>query len=451
MEDVYVPKELIDAIKKKECILFVASGLTSQVKRSNGVVLPNWPGFLEELLNWAKVKRVPFNSDPNEILEMIHKGNHLMAAEELQELINIADFGEFLNDIFRDPNVKPTTLHQLLTKIPFRAILTTNYDALLEGAYTLSSGGQVPKCFTPLDLSTNISPLRKKDFFIFKMHGDINRPSSIVLGTRSYNNLIYRSPDYVSFLETLFTTYTVLFVGFGGADPDLDYLLDRLSSIFSRTLSKHYILISKGKFNFTERRRLLLDRRLDVIEYDPIDNHKNVSVFINKINENIQGEEIKRKANKNDADEDLTKYIFIISDSMSSPLENKLIHDLDSIDGYHVTAWESLRGYFNEFALEKYVDSIDDDMFDDDSDYKPSIAILVLTEKSLKSVSFELEIEQAILKELDDKISIIPVIIGNIDIPFKLRNYQIVRMSTDYSNYEFDELKKLIKILTSNT
>lgn len=242
MKNTSIPNDLVESILKKECILFVASGLSSKVKRSNGLYLPNWTNFLKELLQWAKLKRVPFNANPDEILDIIEKGNHLLAAEELQELINPSEFTEFLNSIFRDRDVRPTNAHKKLAKIPFRAILTTNYDNLIEGAHAISNHGQIPKSFTPKDLSIHTSPLRGKDFFIFKMHGDLDRSDTIVLGSRSYGDLLYKSPNYISFLETLFTTHTVLFIGFGGQDPDLDYLLDRLSTIFSRTLNKHFIL-----------------------------------------------------------------------------------------------------------------------------------------------------------------------------------------------------------------
>lgn len=440
MENITIPKDLIEAIKKRECVLFVASGLSSQVKRSNGQPLPNWTGFLEELLNWAKIKRVPFNSDPTEIQEMITKGNHLMAAEELQELINVNEFGEFLNDVFRDNKVKPTNTHQTLTKIPFRAILTTNYDSLLEGAYTISSGGQIPKSFTPSDLSSALSPLRKKDFFIFKMHGDIDRPASIILGTRSYNNLLYKSPEYLSFLETLFTTQTVLFIGFGGSDPDLDYLLDRLSTIFSRTLNKHFILIAKGKFNFTEKRRLLLDRRLEVIEYDPKDNHKEVDVFISNLNKFLDEKSSKSDEILNKAK--LKTYVLMISDGNEDIENDVLTNYIDSIPGFQVTVWTSISGYFS-----KERETHDNDMFLSNSyEFKPSIAIIVLTEKSIKSVKFEHEVEQALLKELEEKISIIPIVIGDIEIPFKLRNYQLIKLPENYKKKDLEILKKIITV-----
>lgn len=444
-----IPIDLIESISKGECVLFLASGLSSKVIRSNGKPLPSWTSFLEELLSWAQSKRVPFNSDPNEIKEMISKGNLLMAAEELQGLINPNEFGEFLNEVFRDKDVKPTKSHNLLTKIPFKSILTTNYDALIEGAYTISSGGQIPKKFTQCDLDSALSPLRKKDFFIFKMHGDIDRPNTIILGTRSYNNLIYKSPEYLSFLETLFTTHTVLFMGFGGSDPDLDYLMDRLSTIFSRTLNKHFILVPKSKFNFTEKRRLLLDKRLEVIEYDPQNDHEHVHSFIENLHNIInktKESEIKPAKGK------VTNLMIIHSiEKANEKFSKQITKFIDSKKGFAVTAWSYLDYYLDSSTTEDRIKKLFEYDEQESNIYAPNIALILITENALKSVRFETDVELALLKQIEKKIKVIPIVIGNIGIPYKLRNYQHLRLPIKFTKEDLQKVISLLKTMSNTT
>ena len=162
-----IPPELIEAIKNNKCVLFVGSGLSAKVKRSNKAKLPLWGEFLLELLEWAKTKNAIFWNGDQEIKDIILKGNYLLAAQELQECISLGEFSDFLNNVFREKNVKPTETHKDIFKIPFRCILTTNYDTLLEGAFTLTHDGQVAVKFIQEDLKTIASPLRKEDFFIF--------------------------------------------------------------------------------------------------------------------------------------------------------------------------------------------------------------------------------------------------------------------------------------------
>jgi nucleotide-binding universal stress UspA family protein len=134
--------------------------------------------------------------------------------------------------------------------------------------------------FCPNGIGQALDCLRDRRFFIFKVHGDVNLPGSIVLSNRDYARLLYLSPGYRSFLETLFASYTVLFVGFGGADPDLDGIIDRLSTIYERSIGQHFILISEEEFSALERRRLLEDKRLDCITYKRDASHSQVVEFL---------------------------------------------------------------------------------------------------------------------------------------------------------------------------
>ena len=56
--------------------------------------------------------------------------------------------------------------------------------------------------------------LYNPEFFIFKFHGDIGSPESIILTSRDYDRLILRNPHARSFLQADFLNYTVLFVGY---------------------------------------------------------------------------------------------------------------------------------------------------------------------------------------------------------------------------------------------
>lgn len=434
MTSLTIPSELASAINNGECVLFIASGFSSQVLRNNGKKLPNWSEFLSELLEWSIEKQSSFNGNPSEIQEMITKGNLLMAAEELQEVINTSDLNEFLNNVFRDSNVKPSQAHLLLTKIPFRAILSTNYDTLIEGAYAISSGGQIPKKLTNLDLNQALPSLNRKEFFVFKLHGDIDRHENIVLGSRAYNSLLYQSPAYLNFLETLFTTQTVLFVGFGGNDPDIDYLLNRLSTIYSRTSNKHYILAPDNSFNFTEKRRLLLDKRLVVLEYNPTNNHEQVREFLSLLSQ-LQSE--KKRQDKVDNIENNPTNVAIIKHEITDSANDKLVIFIESLSDFNLSMLFSYSAVFDAEYNEDWMESFNDE----DYYHVPSIALIILSQESLTSISFNREVERLILQNIEDKVTIIPIVIGDIDIPFNLRKYQIIRIHKDYDKADLEYIK----------
>lgn len=406
-----IPPELVEAIKHNKCVLFVGSGLSAKVKRSNNSKLPLWGEFLTELLDWAKTKNSLFWNGPQEIKDIISKGNYLLAAQELQECINLGEFADFLNTVFRDKDVKPTETHKDIFKIPFRCILTTNYDTLLEGAYTLTHNGQVPVKFVQEDLRTIASPLRKEDFFIFKVHGDIDRPDSIVLGSRSYNRLLFRTPEYLHFLETLFTTHTVIFVGFSGSDIDLDFIIDRLSTIYSRTLNKHYILLPENKYNLTEKRRLLLDRRLEVIEYPKDDTHTQVDGFFNKLNELINN--ITPKTNKKS--KKVKNELLIISSEKFQDKNEAVVSQ--AIDELNISF--SRRAWY--YGLSSKSDNIEKEklLFDLLKDFP--VVLMFFDREVLRAKEVERLFELLTLREVEEKATIIPIATDFFDLPLFIK------------------------------
>ncbi|GAA0744693.1 SIR2 family protein [Gaetbulibacter jejuensis] len=412
-----IPPELIDSIKNGKCILFVGAGLSAKIKRTNRKQLPLWGAFLSELLEWAKSKNAMFWNGPDEIEEIIKKGNYLLAAQELQECVTLGEFSEFLNSVFRDLDVKPSETHKNIFKIPFRALLTTNYDNLLEGAYALTHSGQVPIKFTQEDLNTISSPLRSEEFFIFKIHGDVDRPESIILGSRSYNQILFRTPEYIHFLETLFTTHTVLFVGFSGEDVDFDFVINRLSTIYSRTLNKHYILLPNSKYNLTEKRRLLLDKRLEVIEYEPDKTHSQVDAFFESLDDIISNKTSvnkDKKTNNNlptkkDRGYDTTEFLIISSKTFQEKY-NDLVGDVISNIGEY-------SGWMWFYGLE----SLKEDELINDLLKRAKNVIIFFDEEVLKIKEVEYLFDIITLREIDKQMKIVPIGIGSFDAPVFLR------------------------------
>lgn len=274
-----IPELLVRRVQERKCVIFAGAGLSAQAQADDGSHLPTWKSLLERMIDWCVDHRLPLRADPQEFLDVIGKGRLLVVAQELQASLG-AQVNSCLADVLHSGNTKPSEAHRSLCLTDWVAVLTSNYDALIEGAYAAQSGGVLPPVFSAEGVNHAIDRLRNDQFFVFKVHGDLNIPGSIVLGNRDYSRLMYLSPAYRSFLETVFASYTVLFVGFGGSDPDLDAVVDRLSSIYERSISQHFILTSDAEFSALERRRLLEDRRLDCILYERDATHSQVGEFL---------------------------------------------------------------------------------------------------------------------------------------------------------------------------
>ena len=166
--------------------------------------------------------------------------------------------------------------------LPFRAFLTTNYDTLLEDAYTHVAGRSLPKYYET-SLDSVMQAFRDRQPFILKLHGDIQSESPVILGDRSYQRLRH-SDQYARCLNALFSTCSVLFVGFGGSDPDLDGLLSEVAEFDGRR-HRHWMLAPASKFPRLKARRLQADRGISVIEYHVDESHSGLVRFLRDLAE----------------------------------------------------------------------------------------------------------------------------------------------------------------------
>ena len=277
-----LPRRLIEAIQARRCVLFVGSGLSAQVRRSDGRPLPTWAALVSELLALAVAGDEPIRQAAD-IKQMIKKGRLPDAAQTLQEQVSGAALGAYFQLIFGDRGVQPGPLHRLIAQIPFRAVLTSNYDRLIEGAISLARNGWHPQIIVPDDLIHRAPLLNNSEFFVFKLHGDYQRMSTVVLGQRDYQRLFHRYPVYRHFLETVFATNTVVFIGYGGSDPDLDEIHNKLSNIYESAFEPNYLVLPRGRFNLAEKQRLLRDKRLAVLEYEPDAGHSQLGVMLREM------------------------------------------------------------------------------------------------------------------------------------------------------------------------
>lgn len=241
--------------------------------------LPSWPQLLRLMIAWGEGDGVDFSDKP-EIEQFIADEKYLLAAEELVERLGDDRFRRFMTQIFGRPGLSPTQVHLLLAQIPFAAQITTNYEMLSEKGYE-ATHGILPAVFTQTDVAELSGALRSGDFYILKSHGTIDRIETVVLGRKQYRAVMHGNPAYRIFLEALFSTKTVLFVGFGLTDPDLLMTLDVLQTAFHGHTGTHYALMDESRVSPLERSRFSKDYKIEIITYKPsASDHPEVREFL---------------------------------------------------------------------------------------------------------------------------------------------------------------------------
>lgn len=170
------------------------------------------------------------------------------------------EFQDFLIETV-DSGFKPNFLHEILAKIPFKSILTTNWDALIETELSKSQKINI--------IYNDSTATRWKETLatqVIKFHGTVKFPESVIFGLGSYANFYTKSSTLMDLLRTIIATRPILFLGFGMNDSFFNTLL---SSITKN--NEQYIVIPDYEI---ARKKQLEEQNLTVIvsetsDFDP--------------------------------------------------------------------------------------------------------------------------------------------------------------------------------------
>lgn len=223
---VRVPDELLAEIRAGNCIAFVGAGFSAAA---------GTPGWAELLQQIAKRSSVPKEVAVH-VEDRIARGSSSSldeAAQVLEDQLGRARFLEQLHEILARPRMPKQMIErvQLLRGIPFRSILTTNFDEILSGA---TPGHDVYRTALRAGGGRWWEPRYwgGEGAFTVKLHGDLAAPAdTVVLTRRDYRRRLYEDPAYETFLRAIMATKTVLYMGFSFEDAYLNELRSEILAL----------------------------------------------------------------------------------------------------------------------------------------------------------------------------------------------------------------------------
>ena len=274
------PRDLVEALASDDAIAIVGSGL------SVAAGMPSWTGLLNLMILECEQHCVRFK-DSDELRQMLGSGLLLEVADECCNQLGKPLYRDFIQRTFRDQSAIPTNTHQFLMQLPFTAMLTTNYDNLLERAFIQNSKKPL---LAPVYTQKNVSQLARlageKKFFILKMHGHADDTESIILTRRDYQDVLHLNPAYRTTLSTLFVSRTLVFVGYGLRDPDLNFIFDEQAAVYKNFARRHFAffadpgnVLSRG---FSDR------FNIEVIPYDSKRKHAELGTLLQALAKEVK-------------------------------------------------------------------------------------------------------------------------------------------------------------------
>lgn len=227
-----VPAGLVEACQKGECVVFVGPEL------SRAAGLPTWQEFVQGLFQWAMENKILDPSLEISYREALQSGQVDLVADGVASAVQAGEnpardlLLTYLQKIFGTPPAQAAPAHYLLKQIGFSGALTTNLDSLLEDAL----GAPV---FTPLDAQMLLPKLAERAPFVLKLFGTLEKPDTIQISPTRYRYAVADNRVFLEFVEKLFLSRTVLFIG-----TSLDRVQSNLDAFQLRNMNRsHYALV----------------------------------------------------------------------------------------------------------------------------------------------------------------------------------------------------------------
>lgn len=133
--------------------------------------------------------------------------------------------------------------HLGLAKLPLDLVWTSNYDTLVERAFTQAGR----KVRVKKSAGTLVEQGPRGETTVFKLHGDLSDPETIVLTRDDYRNYAKRYPGFRDRLRSDLAERTFVFLGFSFEDPHLDLILNELRLSFDGAPRPHFVIMRRAR------------------------------------------------------------------------------------------------------------------------------------------------------------------------------------------------------------
>jgi NAD-dependent SIR2 family protein deacetylase len=234
----HIPSELLDDIRRGECVPVIGSGFSMNAILPTGCRMPLWSDLGADV---ARKMGRPFSG--NAIRDL---SNYCAQATKF-ELVR------HLRECLHIRTAQPGPVHMAFAKLPFAQVITTNFDFLLERAYVASGRSCLPV------VDEDLLPFGRADgeTRLIKMHGDLHHPSLLVVTEEDYDKFRDQRAPMCQAIINLLAHNAVLFIGYSIDDPDFRQIWQLVKSQLKQFRRPAYALVvdaTDEKVNEYQRR-----------------------------------------------------------------------------------------------------------------------------------------------------------------------------------------------------
>lgn len=219
-------ERLIEKISDDKVILFCGPDVSTS---SEGV--PNSTALVQELM---KRLEIPEESQTTLMLPLVAQSyvyqewvnkvrNRQQDPKPDVEVVQRRKqkLARFISEHMDDPTIAPSIVHQQIVALPFRHIVTTNWDNLLEMAFNQQ---EVP--FIKVVRDPDLAYVEKETRVLIKLFGTVEQAESLAITLDDLRKLPERVPDIIKFLNYSSSVRVLAFLGFDSAEYELRNLYE---------------------------------------------------------------------------------------------------------------------------------------------------------------------------------------------------------------------------------
>ncbi len=263
------PDDLVRDIAARRSVLFLGAGVSRNAESAAGVHPMEWSAYLTHLASL-----VQDSTQKSEILACLSEADLLTACELARKHLSPSVFKSELLKEYSGNAYRPAKIHDDLSLIDSRLVMTTNFDKLYENrANQLQDNTVIVKNYYDDDVA---DVFRRQDRVVLKLHGTIDSADRTIF-TRSQYAIARR--DYAHFYQLLrgiFVTHTFVFLGASMRDPDMQILLEDHAYRFEGS-RPHYLVMPRNSARAGTLAVLEATMNMKALQYDPANNHKELA------------------------------------------------------------------------------------------------------------------------------------------------------------------------------
>ena len=247
----YINKSILKLQKDRDnnrLVIFVGAGVSA----NSGC--PSWSGLIDKFADELGIAA----EDRKESIEYYLKIPQLYYIERGQK-----EYFDFIKQNMDSSNIQPNEIDRQIFKLEPHTVITTNFDDLLEK--TVKSEGLF---YAAVRQDTDL-PYAQTEKMIIKMHGDEDL-KNIVLKEDDYLSYSKNFPLIENYIKGLFSTKTVLFVGYSAEDIDFKMIFKWVKDHLNGHFQPAYMLETgkdKNRINFSYYK----NRGINILYYDEIE------------------------------------------------------------------------------------------------------------------------------------------------------------------------------------